>query len=133
LARSCAAASFSAVSVASARPASRRCAHGVDAVDLLALERRVDAEDLDLVLVLVAERVDADDDALAAVDLRLQLVGRVGDLALREEVLDRLHHPPEGVDAGEVLARAPSSISSVSASTKYAPPSGSIVLATPVS
>jgi hypothetical protein len=42
--------------------------------------------------------VDADDDPLAAVDLALELVRRVGDLALREAALDRLDHAAELVD-----------------------------------
>ena len=40
-------------------------ADGLHAVDLLALERRVDAQDLELAVVALGEVVDADDDALA--------------------------------------------------------------------
>ena len=49
--------------------------------------------------------VDADDDALAAVDLALELVRRVGDLALREAALDGLDHAADLVDLVEVLVR----------------------------
>ncbi len=44
----------------------------------------------------------ADDDPPARVDLALQLVRRVGDLALGEVLLDRLDHAAELVDPGEV-------------------------------
>ena len=57
-------------------------------------------------LVALAVVVDADHDPLAAVDLALELVGRVGDLALREAALDRLDHAAELVDLAEVLVRA---------------------------
>ena len=50
----------------------------------------------------IAVAVDADDDAPPGVDPPLQLERGVGDLALREVVLDRLDHPAELVDAGEV-------------------------------
>jgi len=42
---------------------------GLKAADLLALERRVDAQDRQLVGVVVAVAVDAHDEALPAVDL----------------------------------------------------------------
>src|SRR3954462_5649906 len=48
-------------------------AHAAHAVDLLALERRVDVEELDRALVEVAVVVDADDDPFRALDLLLQL------------------------------------------------------------
>src|SRR3712207_3066462 len=44
----------------------------LEAIDLLALERRVDAQDLELGLVVVAVAVHAHDDPLAAVDLLLE-------------------------------------------------------------
>src|SRR5688572_11378487 len=53
----------------------------------------VDVEDADRLLVLLDEVVDADDDALAGLDGLLELVGAVGNLALRVPVLDRLDHP----------------------------------------
>jgi hypothetical protein len=54
-------------------------------------------------LVGLAVLVDADDDALARVDLGLQLEGGVGDLALGVVLLDRGHHAAQLVDLGEVV------------------------------
>jgi hypothetical protein len=78
-------------------------AHGLDAGDLLALQGGIDAQDLQLGVVALAVVVDADDDPLAAVDLALQRIRRVGDLTLREPRLDRLDHAAELVDLAEVL------------------------------
>src|SRR5919106_2374864 len=78
-------------------------AHGLHAADLLALELGIDAQDLELGVAALAVAVDADHDPLTAVDLALEVVGRVGDLALRETALDRLHHAAELVDAPEVV------------------------------
>src|SRR3954453_17217366 len=64
-------------------------ADGLDAADLLALERGVDAEDLELSVAALGEVVDADEDPLARVVLALELVRGIGDLALREALLDR--------------------------------------------
>ena len=84
-------------------------------------------------VVALGVPVDADDDPPSGVDLALQLVGRVGDLALGEVLLDRLDHPAELVDAREVrVGRAPPSRRSAPRRSSE-PPSGSIVLATPVS
>jgi hypothetical protein len=47
--------------------------------------------------------VDADDDALAVVDLGLQLEGGVGDLALRIALLHGVDHAAELVDPAEVV------------------------------
>ena len=52
---------------------------------------------------MVLEAVDADHDAVARVDLGLQLVAGVGDLALREVLLDRFDHAAELVDPAEVV------------------------------
>src|SRR5262245_65782232 len=52
-------------------------AESAQALDLIALERRIDAQDRDSRLGVVAELVDADDDARARVDLLLQLEGRL--------------------------------------------------------
>ena len=84
--------------------------HGLQAVDLLALQRGIDPVDRRLAVVALRELVDADDDAVAAVDAALQLVAGVRDLALREVLLDRLDHAAELVDAAEVVVglRAPS-------------------------
>ena len=84
-----------------------RRAHRLHALDLLRLERRVDAEELDLLLLLELVPVDADDDALAALDLRLVAVARLGDLALLEVLLDRRDDAAELVDLLEVVVRLP--------------------------
>src|SRR4029077_20894357 len=73
-----------------------------EAVYLLALQGRVDAQDRGRLFALLGEVVDADDDALALVYLALVGEGGVGDLALGEVATDRLDHPPQLVDAGEV-------------------------------
>ena len=52
----------------------------LEPLDLPALDARIDAEDLDLLLALGAEPVDADDNALLGVDLLLVAEGGVGDL-----------------------------------------------------
>ena len=49
--------------------------------------------------------VHADQLALPGVVFLLERVGRIGDLALRIAALDRLHHPAQLVDLGEVLIR----------------------------
>ena len=51
--------------------------------------------------------VDADDDALAALDLGLVAEARLGDLALLEVLLDRGDHAAELVDPLEVVVRLP--------------------------
>src|SRR4029079_8459445 len=73
--------------------------------DLLALEVRVDPEDLRLAGVALRVAVDADDDAVAGLDLVLELEARVGDLALREPALERLDHAAELLDPAEVVVR----------------------------
>ena len=65
--------------------------------------RGIDAVQLQRALVGLGVLVDADDDAPARVDLGLQLVGGVGDLALGVVLLDRRDHPAELVDLGEVV------------------------------
>src|SRR5215208_4325384 len=73
-------------------------ADALDAVDLLALQGRVDPQDLDLAVAALGEGVDADELAGAAVVVLLELERRVGDLPLRVAALDRLHHPAQLVD-----------------------------------
>src|SRR4051812_7761716 len=63
-------------------------ADGLDAADLLGFEGRVDAQDRVLVVVALGVLVDADDDPPAGVDLALELIACVGDLALGEVLLD---------------------------------------------
>src|SRR6188474_3319046 len=79
----------------------------LQAIDLLALQRRVDAQDRGRLFALLDEVVDADDDPLTLVDLALIGESGVGDLALGEVAADRLDHPAQLVDAGEVLIRRP--------------------------
>src|SRR5262249_17036331 len=63
----------------------------------------VDAQRRDLLgLVGVAEAVDAHDDALAAVDLSLELVRALCDLALWIAGFDGVEHPAHVVDAADV-------------------------------
>src|SRR5439155_310137 len=47
--------------------------------------------------------VDADQDALPALDLQLVLVGGAADLALEESLLDPRHHPAHGPDPAEIV------------------------------
>ena len=63
--------------------------HGLQPLDLLLLLLVCDLEDVEIVVVVaLGEPVDADDDASAAVDLALELVGGVGDRALEPAVVD---------------------------------------------
>src|SRR5438105_12443797 len=71
-------------------------AHGAHALDLLRLEGRVDAQQLDRRLLLERVPIDPDHDALAALDLALVPEGCLRDLALHEVLLDR------GDDAAEL-------------------------------
>src|SRR5215468_5637085 len=64
-------------------------AHRLHARDLLSLQSRVDAEDLERLLLLHLVAVNADDDSLAALDLRLVAEARLCDLTLHEVLLDR--------------------------------------------
>ena len=80
-----------------------RAAKFLDGLLLLTLDRVIDVEDLERLLLGVGEVVDADDDLLLRVHGALVGVGRVHDLALREPGLDRLDHAPQGVDAAEVV------------------------------
>src|SRR5437763_989340 len=59
-------------------------AQRADAVDLLLLERGIDAQDLDRLLVVELVAVDADDDPLVALDLLLVAEAGLGDLGLEE-------------------------------------------------
>ena len=96
----------SSASARSTAAPSRRARTPCEAVDLLALQRRVDAQDLDLAVVALGEVVDADDDPPARSRISCWRVVRgVGDLALREAALDGLDHPAERVDLIEVLVR----------------------------
>src|SRR3989442_3813649 len=80
-------------------------AEAAQSLHLLALERRVDAQDGDRRTGVVAVPVDTDHDALARVDLALQLVRRLLDLLLHPARLDGAHHAAQGVDARQDLRR----------------------------
>ena len=75
------------------------------ALDLLVLQRRVDPQDLQRPLVVELVPVDADDDPLSRLDLRLVPKRRLGDLPLEEVLLDRVDDAAEPVDPVEVLVR----------------------------
>src|SRR5919197_1762935 len=75
----------------------------LDALDLLALERRVDPQDLDLLLVLELVANDAHDDPLPLLDLVLVPERGIRDLALEEVLLDRGYHATELLDPVEVV------------------------------
>ncbi len=74
-------------------------------VDLLALERRVDVEELELLFVGLLVTIDADDHALSGLDLALVAERRLGDLALEEVLLDGRDDSAELADPVEVLVR----------------------------
>ena len=56
-------------------------ADGLDPLDLLRLERGVDPEELERLLVVLLVAVDADDDPLPGLDLGLVAEAGLGDLA----------------------------------------------------
>jgi hypothetical protein len=89
-------------------------AHGVEPLDLELLDLAVDVERLGLRLVVALEElVDPDDDVAAVVELPLEVVGRLRDLALEPVVLDAvdrtLEHRSvaERVEVGEQLLGLP--------------------------
>ena len=84
-------------------------------------------------LLVLHEVVDADDDLLLALDRLLEAVGRLRDLPLREAALDRRDHAAHARRSRRKYASASASMSCVSFSTKYEPPSGSTTFATPLS
>ena len=57
-------------------------ADAVQPLDLLALQRGIDVQDRRLTVIPFGERVDADDNPPAGVDLTLKCVAGVRDLAL---------------------------------------------------
>src|SRR3954449_3209067 len=77
----------------------------LDAIDLRLLERRIDLEEVRLRLVVELVAVDADDDALILIDLRLVAVRGLGDLALEKFLLDGRDDAAELLDPVEVLVR----------------------------
>src|SRR5204862_6590780 len=73
-----------------------------DALDLLGFHALVAAEAVDRLLLFHHVLVDAHRDLLAAVVHQLVAVGGVGDLLLREAVVDRPDHAAHGVDLVDV-------------------------------
>ena len=73
------------------------------ALELPTLDLRVDALELDLYSPLVLVAVDADDDALAALDVLREAERRVLDLVLHEALLDGRDGTPQLVDATDEL------------------------------
>ena len=80
-------------------------AHAGGALALPLFGGGVDVVELDALLALLGEVVDADDDALAALDLCLVAVGGVLDLGLHEALLDGGDGAPLLVDAIDQLVR----------------------------
>src|SRR5690606_12957100 len=77
-----------------------------EALALALLGCVVDAEHVDVgVLATLGERVDADQNALAALDLALLPLGRERDLALEVSHLDAADDPAEALDFLEDLLR----------------------------
>src|SRR5215216_5731659 len=73
------------------------------ALDLLALERGIDPQELDRSFLVELVAVDADDDALLRLHLGLVAERGVGDLALEEVLLDRRDDAAELPDPLEVV------------------------------
>ena len=70
---------------------------------LILLDLGADAQQVALAVVTVGELVDADDDATAGVDLALEAVGRVGDLADVVAVLDPFVRALENRSVAELV------------------------------
>ena len=82
-----------------------RCADGLRALALGALDRRVEPMELDALGLVGDEAVDADDHALAALDGTLPGEGRLLDLLLHPACLDRRDGAAELVDPLDELRR----------------------------
>ncbi len=79
----------------------------LEAVDLGRVDRRVvDLEDLELLLVVEGEAVEPDDGLAARVDPRLGAGGGLLDAHLGQPRRDRLGHPAELLDLGDVAPGA---------------------------
>ena len=76
-----------------------------DPLDLVGLERRVDLQQIRVVVITLGVGVHPDDLAHPRLKLGLILERRVGDLSLRIAALDRLDHPADLVDLLEVRVR----------------------------
>src|SRR5581483_6732619 len=75
-------------------------------LELSLLRGGIEPVQLDALRLGLGEAVDADDRALAALDLLLPLEGGLLDLVLHEALLDRLDRAPELVDALDQLPGA---------------------------
>src|SRR5712691_8044354 len=74
------------------------------ALGLLLLDGRVDAQRLIVLIVSMGEPVDADDHARPRVDLARDVIGRPLDLCLLEAALDRGDRAAQFFDSGQQLA-----------------------------
>ena len=81
-------------------------AHAGRPLELAPLRLRVEAVQLDVLLLVLGEAVDADDHALARLDLLVPAERGVLDLALDEALLDRRDGAAELVDPLDQLSRA---------------------------
>src|SRR4051794_8378956 len=88
------------------RPGVAPRAHPCGALELAPLPLGVDPQELDPLLLGLLEAVDADDHALARLDLARVAERGLLDLALDEPRLDRRHRAAELVDARDQLLRA---------------------------
>ena len=80
--------------------------HPRRSLELTPLRVGIEAVQLDVLLLGLGEAVDADDHALARLDLLVPAEGGVLDLALDEALLDRGDGAAELVDPLDQLARA---------------------------
>src|SRR5438445_460741 len=80
--------------------------HARRALELAPLRLGIEAMELDRLALRLLEPVDADDHALAGLDLPLILERRLLDLVLDEPLLDRRHRAAEPVHALDQLPRA---------------------------
>src|SRR5580704_17191782 len=76
------------------------------ALDLLLLDRWIDAQNRNGLLVFGAIAVHAHDDTFVLFDALLIFIGRFLDLALDVTALDRAKHAAQSVDAFDAFARA---------------------------
>src|SRR5947209_8076896 len=79
--------------------------HASGPLELTLLGGRIEAMQLDLLLVALREAVDPDDHALAGLDLLLPAERRLLDLVLHESLLDRGDRAAQLVDALDQLPR----------------------------
>ena len=105
-------------------------AHSLYPLELAPLRLWIEPVELDLLAFRLRVAVDAHDDALARLDVRVPAKCRLLDLALDVPLLDRCDRAAELVDVLDQLQRALLELV-VSASMKKEPPSGSAVSVAP--